>query len=81
MNGNVGTELSVLAEQWRGRARTLMHEAEQYRPPADMIRLTAMASTLEWAVDDLLWVASSPQMLRLSAARDGSGFGRVSRRR
>jgi hypothetical protein len=68
MNGNVRTELSVLAEQWRGRARTFMDEAEQCRRGADMVRLTAMASTLEWAAGDLLWVASSPAMRELLKA-------------
>jgi hypothetical protein len=72
MNENVGTQLSALAEQWRGRARTFMHEAEQSRLPADMIRLTAMASALEWAAGDLLWVARSPQTVRASAAGDDS---------
>lgn len=77
MNENVGTELRVLAEQWRRRARTLMHEAEQCRLRANMIRLTAMASTLEWGAGDLLWIASRPQMLRLFATHDDSGFGGV----
>lgn len=75
MNGNMRTELSALAEQWRGRARMFMHEAEQCRRPADMVRLTAMASTLEWAAGDLLWVASSPPALRLSTAHNESSSG------
>jgi hypothetical protein len=65
MNGNVRSALGMLAEQWRGRARTFMDEAEQCRRGADMIRLAAMASTLEWAAGDLMWVASNPGMAEL----------------
>ena len=75
MSAVVGTELSALAEQWRSRARKFMDEAERCRRPADLVWFTAMASTLEWAAGDLLWFASSPQMMRLFEGRDGGSGG------
>jgi hypothetical protein len=53
MSVEVEEGLRALADQWRARARHFMEEAEQTRSPADMVRLTAMASTLEWAASDL----------------------------
>ncbi len=44
---------AALTERWRARARDLMAKAEQVRRPAEIVRLTAMASTLEWAASDL----------------------------
>lgn len=68
MTANIETQLNALAEQWRGRARTFMDEAERCRRPADLVWLTAMASTLEWAAGDLLWFARSPRMTDLAKA-------------
>jgi len=40
-------------ERWRKRAKTFMGDAERTARPADIVRLTAMASTLEWAAGEL----------------------------
>ena len=53
MNDSIHDELMALCGRWRARARRFMAEAEQARRGADMIRLTAMASTLDWAESDL----------------------------
>jgi hypothetical protein len=58
--------LCTLVDQWRARARRFMEDAEQTRWPADMVRLTAMASTLEWAAGDLLWIVGSPRLAERS---------------
>lgn len=60
--------LRVLADQWRARARRFMEEAEHAHWSADMVRLTAMASTLEWAAGDLSWVAQMPPPRRAEPA-------------
>jgi hypothetical protein len=53
MKDNLQIELLALGNRWRNRATTFMSEAERSARPADIIRLTAMASTLEWAANDL----------------------------
>ena len=53
MSASIQAELSALGERWRARARKFMAEAEQSTRSADIISLTAMASTLEWAAGDL----------------------------
>jgi len=53
MSGEVQADFDELTHKWRGRARQFMEEAKQTRRPADMVRLTAMASTLEWAASDV----------------------------
>ncbi len=60
--------LRALADQWRARARRFMEEAEHARWSADMVRLTAMASTLEWAAGDLSWMARMPPLRRTERA-------------
>jgi len=39
MSADVQAELAALSEQWRGRARRFMNEAELTRRPADMVRV------------------------------------------
>ena len=68
MSGNVQDCLCYLADEWRARARRFIEEAEQARRPAELVRLTAMASTLEWAAGDLAWIARSPRMAELLRA-------------
>jgi hypothetical protein len=53
MNANLNAELMELMEKWRARARKFMGEADQTARHAEIVRLTAMASTLEWAAADL----------------------------
>jgi hypothetical protein len=53
MSVNLNTELSALMDKWRARAKRLMAEAERTARHAEIVRLTAMASTLEWAASDL----------------------------
>lgn len=62
MNAEVDECLRALADEWRARARRFMEEAEHARGSADMVRLTAMASTLEWAAGDLSWMARIPPL-------------------
>jgi hypothetical protein len=65
MNEQTDDAFAALTEQWRARARDLMAKAEQARRPAEIVRLTAMASTLEWAASDLSWFAKNPHMASL----------------
>lgn len=68
--------LSMLAGQWRARARHFMDDAERTRRGADVVRLTAMASTLEWAASDLMWMARSPALAeRVTTTRKESSEG------
>lgn len=53
MKNNEQIQLLALGNRWRNRARTFMAEAERSARPADIVRLTAIASTLEWAASDL----------------------------
>ena len=53
MSANINAQLLEVAERWRKRARTFSAEAAGPARTADIIRLTAMASTLEWAASDL----------------------------
>lgn len=64
-------ELAALRERWRSRARRFMDEAERARTSVDVARLTAMASTLEWAATDMA-VYSTPvnAALALTTAQD-----------
>ncbi len=55
MNRDRRPETTAITEQLRARARQLMAEAEGAHRSADIVRLTAMASTLEWAASDLSW--------------------------
>jgi hypothetical protein len=68
MSADGQAHFDELARKWRGRARCFMEEAEQTRRPADMVRLTAMASTLEWAASDLSCLVQSPPVATLHAA-------------
>lgn len=46
-------ELRTLAVTWRLRARYMMAEVGRRTGSSDAIRITAMASALEWAAGDL----------------------------
>lgn len=74
MNDNMRDELVTLCVRWRARARTFMADAEQARRGADMVRLTAMASTLEWTAWDLSFyldaAPSSAPVLPLETRED-----------
>ena len=73
MNSNSQPDVTALTDQWRAGAKELMAKAEGARRPAEIVRLTAMASTLEWAASDLSWFAKCPQMASvLMAANDDS---------
>ncbi len=73
MNSNSQPDVTALTDQWRSRAKELMAKAEGARRPAEIVRLTAMASTLEWAASALSWFAKCPQMASvLMAANDES---------
>jgi hypothetical protein len=73
MNHHSEVDLDELADQWRARAKKFMQEAERGRGPAETIRLTAMASTLEWAASDLAWVTRSPRPPSPSNSNPPSG--------
>ena len=60
MNSSSQPEITALTEQWRARAKRLMAEAEVAQRSAEIVRLTAMASTLEWAASDLSWFVRCP---------------------
>ena len=60
MTGSIQHELITLSDRWRARAKRFMSEAEQARRGPDMIRLTAMASTLEWAASDVCCLLNVP---------------------
>ncbi|MEP7246307.1 MAG: hypothetical protein ABI885_21880 [Gammaproteobacteria bacterium] len=70
MNDNSQPEITVLTDQWRARAKELMGNAHETLLPAEIVRLTAMASTLEWAASDLSWFAKCPQMVSVLVAAD-----------
>lgn len=61
MTPELAAELNELAERWRERARKFMAEAERVRTNADIVRLTAMASTLEWSARDLMTFVETEQ--------------------
>lgn len=46
-------EILSLAAKWLRRANVFMHEAERATTQHDRVRLTAMASTMHYAADDL----------------------------
>jgi hypothetical protein len=46
-------ELAALCLKWRARAREYIADAELSHRGADIVQLTAMASTLNHAADDL----------------------------
>jgi hypothetical protein len=60
MTGSIQRELIALSDRWRARAKRFMSEAERARRGADMVRLTAMASTLEWAASDVRCLLNVP---------------------
>jgi hypothetical protein len=60
MTGSIQSELIALSDRWRVRAKRFMSEAEQARRSPDTIRLTAMASTLEWAASDVCCLLNVP---------------------
>jgi hypothetical protein len=53
MNPHVAAELMALASRWHERARNFMAEAERPRRPFDIVRLTALASTLDFCAREL----------------------------
>jgi hypothetical protein len=54
MSPELRAELIALQERWRKRASLFSLEAHSpVCRPADIVRLTAMASTLEWAATDV----------------------------
>ena len=54
MSKTIQVELSELARRWREKAVRYMADAnEPARRSADIVRLTAMASTLEWAACEI----------------------------
>ena len=58
MSPELHAELAELQERWRQRAVRFSREANMPNcQRADVMRLTAMASTLEWAAADLSVVA------------------------
>jgi hypothetical protein len=65
MSTEIPAELTALAEQWRRSARRFMAEAERTRGRKDMVRLTAIASTLEWVAADLTWLLKCPRIAAL----------------
>jgi hypothetical protein len=76
MSKSIHGELSALGERWRVRARTFMEEAERSRRSAEVVGLTAMASTLEWAAGDLSFYADSQRSaIPLRSAAPGGDQG------
>ena len=49
-------ELATLCRQWRARAAGFMTEAERKYSSGDIVRLTAMSSTLDFCARDLACV-------------------------
>jgi hypothetical protein len=72
VTGSIQRELIALSDRWRARAKTFMSEAERARRGADMVRLTAMASTLEWAASDLLCRLDVPRAGAVLLPMEGS---------
>lgn len=75
MNTNSQPHLTALTLQWRARAKRFMEEAELAQRSAEIVRLTAMASTLEWAASDLAWFVKGPptsSLVDCNAAEPGS---------
>jgi hypothetical protein len=60
-------EIVTLIDQWRVRAKNFMAEAEQARRSLEIVRLTALASTLDWAAMDLSCLVRSQETARLLA--------------
>jgi len=63
MNDDFKAELIALTAKWRTRAKRFMADAEHVTRYAEVVRLTAMASTLEWAASDLSVYADSHEAL------------------
>ena len=62
MSLKLRAELVALQERWRTRAARFSTEAHSPAcRPTDIVRLTAMASTLEWAAGDLCVYVDLPQ--------------------
>lgn len=74
MNTNSQHQMTALTLQWRARAKRFMEEAEFAQRAAEIVRLTAMASTLEWAASDLSWFVQGPPATPLADGNpcDGS---------
>jgi hypothetical protein len=53
MSDDVRDVLRSLCTQWRARANRFTAEAELTHRGADIVRLTSVAVTLEWAARDL----------------------------
>ena len=67
-------EILALAARWRSRAQTFMREAEEAEDPRDTTRLAAMASSMNYAAQDLCFEAgidpnSHPQPINPEAER------------
>jgi hypothetical protein len=59
--------VAELVRRWRARARTFMDDAERSSRHDDIVRLTAMASTLEWASSEVTWFEPPPSGRALPA--------------
>src|SRR6267143_1300175 len=74
------TEITALCERFRVRAETFRCEAVASARSGDIVRLTAMASTLEWAARELYFSAGislpTRALDRRRANRPGATRGR-----